>query len=139
LKDLSTFKSQAGNWQVVGKVVMDPAADIHMQEEAAAKKKKKKKNQEAPQAVRFENGSGILLNMNDDARKDHLVTNFEHGDIELEMEVMLPKGSNSGLYLQGRYEIQLFDSWGVKTPKYSDMGGIYRNWESEPGKIYMGK
>ena len=52
---------------------------------------------------------------------------------------MLPKGSNSGLYLQGRYEIQLFDSYGVRNPKYSDIGGIYRNWESAPDKSYMGK
>lgn len=52
---------------------------------------------------------------------------------------MLPRGSNSGIYLQGRYEVQLLDSWGVQTPKYSDIGGIYRNWETEREKIYMGK
>ncbi len=79
------------------------------------------------------------MNMNDETKKDHLVSTFEHGDIELELEVMIPKGSNSGIYLQGRYEIQLLDSWGVLDAKYSDIGGIYRNWEKEPGKIYMGK
>ena len=68
-----------------------------------------------------------------------MITNFEHGDIELELELMVPKGSNSGIYLQGRYEVQILDSWGVKNPKFSDIGGIYRNWERTPGDIYMGK
>ena len=35
--------------------------------------------------------------------------------------------------------MQLLDSWGVQVPKFSDIGGIYRNWETEQGKIYMGK
>ena len=34
------------------------------------------------------------------------------GDVELYLEFMLAKGSNSGVYLQGLYEIQIFDSWG---------------------------
>ena len=106
------------------------------------KKNKKAKDTPAtpqPQAVTFSQGKGVLLNMNDGTKKDNLVSTFEHGDIELELEVMIPKGSNSGIYLQGRYEIQLLDSWGVLDAKYSDIGGIYRNWEKEPGKIYMGK
>jgi hypothetical protein len=72
-------------------------------------------------------------------RKTTSLSNQEHGDLELELEVMLPRGSNSGIYLQGRYEVQLLDSWGVKNPKFGDIGGIYRNWENEKGKIYMGK
>jgi len=36
----------------------------------------------------------------------------------------------------GRYEVQLFDSWSVKAPKYSDCGGIYERWDEArgPGK-----
>ena len=120
--------------------------DIHHEEkkEVPESKKKNKKAKDTPatpqpQAVTFKQGQGILLNMNDETKKDNLVSTFEHGDIELELEVMIPKGSNSGIYLQGRYEIQLLDSWGVLDAKYSDIGGIYRNWEKEPGKIYMGK
>ncbi|MCD9016097.1 family 16 glycoside hydrolase [Parachryseolinea silvisoli] len=146
LDDMSAFKTQAGNWQIVGDVVIDRTVDVHHEDAAPAAetgKKKKGKKEEvatvAPQAVRFTAGKGILLNLNDNTKKDNLVTNFEHGDIELSLEVMLPKGSNSGLYLQGRYEVQLFDSWGAKSAKYSDIGGIYRNWENEPGKIYLGK
>jgi len=146
LQDLSDFKPQAGNWMVVGDVMMNPDVDIHEKPAAnlpaEAKKSKKEKvisPPAKPQAVTFTTGAGILLNMNDDKKKDQLISVIQHGDIELELEVMLPKGSNSGIYLQGRYEVQLLDSWGVKNPKYSDIGGIYRNWENEPGKIYMGK
>lgn len=146
LQDLSDFKPQAGNWLIVGDVTMNPDVDIHEKTEAPLPEETKKSKKAKvtippaiPQAVTFTTGAGILLNMNDDKKKDQLISAFEHGDIELELEVMLPKGSNSGIYLQGRYEVQLLDSWGVKNPKYSDIGGIYRNWESEPGKIYMGK
>jgi hypothetical protein len=145
LDDMSAFRPQAGNWQIVGDVLMDPSIDIHGEQKAPpsdSKGKKKKGNTPEPpprQAVTATAGKGILLNMNDHSKKDNLVTSLEHGDIELELEVMIPKGSNSGIYLQGRYEVQLLDSWGVSNPSFSDIGGIYRNWETVPGKIYMGK
>ena len=125
---------------------MNPEVEYHAKPadlSEVSKKKKKSKSTEVTiqkkEAVLFEKGTGVLLNLNTETAKDPLLTTFEHGDLELELEVMLPKGSNSGIYLQGRYEIQLFDSWGIKTPSFTDIGGIYRNWESTPGKIYMGK
>jgi len=144
LNDLTSFRPQAGNWQIVGDVLIDPRVDptVHEKPSEPEKKKKKSKNDPIishPSAIVFQPGKGILLNLNDDTKKDNLVTTWEHGDLELELEVMLPKGSNSGIFLQGRYEIQLFDSWGVREPKYSDMGGIYRNWETDPKKFYPGK
>jgi hypothetical protein len=145
LKDLHEFKPQAGNWFIAGDVTIDRNVKIDHAEPApvADEKKGKKKKSEpvvkAPEAVTYTTGTGVLLNINDDKKKSNLITTWEHGDIELELEVMLPKGSNSGIYLQGRYEIQLLDSWQEKTAKYSDIGGIYRNWETEPEKIYMGK
>jgi hypothetical protein len=43
---------------------------------------------------------------------------------------MIPKGSNSGIYFQGRYEIQVYDSFGVAKDKYPgiECGGIYPRW-----------
>ena len=143
LENLNDFEDQAGNWKTVGDVVIDRNIDIHdapKDEEKKSKKKRKKSKVEVevPHAVIYSAGTGILLNFDEGDQRDALLTKWEHGDIKLELEVMMPKGSNSGIYFQGRYELQLLDSWGVKNPKFSDIGGIYRNWESEPEKIFRG-
>ena len=148
-KNLDQFKSQAGNWQIVGEVAVDPHVDVHKWEERQAakaaenakkKRRKRKQKNEAVEAhpVSFVEGTGILLNFPDPSKKSNLISQWEHGDIILELEVLVPKGSNSGIYLQGRYEVQVKDSWGVLQPKYSDIGGIYRNWEEAPGKRLIG-
>jgi hypothetical protein len=41
------------------------------------------------------------------------------------LEVMVPHGSNSGIYLMGNYEVQVLDSHGKKTVSAGDIGGIY--------------
>jgi len=47
---------------------------------------------------------------------------------------MVPKGSNSGIYLQSLYEIQIFDSWGApEAMTTSDGGAIYHRWIEERG------
>jgi hypothetical protein len=64
-------------------------------------------------------------------RTVNLVTEMKHGDIELYVEFMVPRGSNSGVYLQGLYEVQVFDSWGEGAPQTSDCGSIYHRWIDE--------
>lgn len=54
-----------------------------------------------------------------------LVTEKEFGDGEYHVEFMVPKGSNSGVYLMGRYEVQVFDSYGKEKPEMVDVGAIY--------------
>ncbi len=44
---------------------------------------------------------------------------------------MVPRGSNSGVYLQGRYEIQVLDSWGRDKMVSGDCGGIYQRWDNK--------
>lgn len=58
----------------------------------------------------------------------YLLTKKMHADIEAHIEFMVPKGSNSGIYFMGRYEIQIFDSYGKEKVKASDCGGIYQRW-----------
>lgn len=133
LKDLSSFDKQAGNWMIVGEVTMDTSITIYHNIGD------NHKADNLDKAVKYKEGVGVLLNMNTQEKKSHLITSFKHGDIELKTEFMLPKGSNSGIYLQGRYEVQLFDSWGVKEPTFADMGGIYENWEKDTKKTFKGK
>jgi len=66
-------------------------------------------------------------------RTVNLVTNEKTGDVELYLEFLLSKGSNSGVYLHGLYEVQVFDSWGADHVKYSDCGGIYHRWINNQG------
>ena len=113
LDDLSAFRDPGKSWQIAG----DVNADL-----------------QAKGVLNTEKGTGVLVNLPDKKKpgKD-LFTQLQHGDADLELDYMMAKGSNSGIYLQGRYEIQLLDSWGATNPKAGDNGGIYERWnESKP-------
>jgi hypothetical protein len=61
----------------------------------------------------------------------NLITGEKFGSFELYLEFLLAKGSNSGVYLHGLYEIQIFDSYGFQgrlTP--GDCGGVYESSEA---------
>lgn len=75
-------------------------------------------------------GAGPII-VNGNGRTANLVTVLKHGDCELHVEFMVPEGSNSGVYLQGLYEIQVFDSFGHTEMKTSDCGGVYHRWIDE--------
>jgi hypothetical protein len=115
LDNLNAFKTPAANWSIVG----DAAVDLNQNN-----------------TMTTTAGKGVLACIHPRGkygREFDLLTNFEHGDADVEFEFMMAKGSNSGFYLQGRYEIQLFDSWGVKQPQAHDVGAIYERWdESRP-------
>ena len=64
---------------------------------------------------------------------------FDGQILDNHVEFLIPKGSNSGVKLQGLYEIQIRDSWGVKAPKGSDCGGIYPRAELKPKYHYLDK
>lgn len=73
---------------------------------------------------------GILINATTKKKKhSHLRTKEEYGDVSVHLDFMIPEGSNSGVYLMGRYEIQVFDSYGVGNPQHSDLGGLYQRWD----------
>ncbi|MGJ8724305.1 MAG: 3-keto-disaccharide hydrolase [Roseibacillus sp.] len=55
----------------------------------------------------------------------YLLTKQEYGDLEMSLEFLIPKGSNAGVYLMGRYEVQILDSFGKKKVGFGDLGGIY--------------
>ena len=82
---------------------------------------------------------GALLN-GDDGRTADLYSELEHGDCELHVEFLVAAKSNSGVYLQGQYEVQVLDSWGTPEAelKYGSCGGIYARWIEESKTPYDG-
>ena len=54
----------------------------------------------------------------------NLVSEQKFTDFKLHIEFRCPKGSNSGVYLRGRYEVQIEDSYG-KEPQKDYMGAVY--------------
>ena len=54
----------------------------------------------------------------------NLRTNNTFEDFNLKLEVNVPKGSNSGVYLRGIYEIQVVDSHGKELDSHN-MGALY--------------
>ena len=68
-------------------------------------------------------GSGELINS--EAHSVDIISEQKFGDCTVNLEVMVPKGSNSGIYLMGNYEVQVLDSWGREKPGPGDMGGLY--------------
>ncbi|QVL34211.1 DUF1080 domain-containing protein [Telmatocola sphagniphila] len=53
-----------------------------------------------------------------------LVTEKTFTDFKLHAEFRYPKGSNSGIYLRGRYEVQIEDGYGHE-PESHEIGGVY--------------
>jgi len=119
LTDLSAFKNTGTNWKIVG----DVSAPLDQKE-----------------VLNVSPGTGVLVNQPGKAEGAHnnLLSAMEHGDIDLSFDFLIAAHSNSGFYLQGRYEIQLLDSWGVKIPAYGDNGGIYKRRELPSGRLYEG-
>ncbi len=64
---------------------------------------------------------GILQNENSGA---NLVTAQKFDDFKLHLEFRVPKESNSGVYLRGRYELQIDDAAGLE-PSSHHLGGLY--------------
>lgn len=110
-KNLDGWREGAGNWLVAKAVSLDPKND---------------------RLFKIEPGAGVLVNGRE-GKEHNLLSEKEFGDVEAHIEFNLPKGSNSGVYFQGRYEIQILDSYGVEHPKYGDCGGIYQRWKDNMG------
>ena len=83
-------------------------------------------------------GMGVAVDVLNPKNNSHLITKDEFGDLELELDFMMAKGSNSGVFLQGRYEVQLLDSWTKLHPEFSDVGGIYQRWDDARGDGHQG-
>jgi hypothetical protein len=64
---------------------------------------------------------GLLVNA---APGNDLLTERKFTDFRLHAEFRYPKGSNSGIYLRGRYEVQIEDGYGQE-PECHVIGSVY--------------
>jgi hypothetical protein len=110
------WRGESGTWREVGGVTLDSAN---------------------PKAFLATPGQGVMLNSAAGHTVD-LLTVAEFGDCELHVEFSVPKDSNSGVYLLGRYEVQVFDSWGKRELASSDCGGLYASCSGRP-ECYAGQ
>ncbi len=80
-------------------------------------------------------GKGVLVN--GPGRLKDLVTRDVYTDIEVHVEFMIPKGSNSGVKMNGLYEIQIVDSFGKMKLTGDDCGGIYPRAAEKPNYHHL--
>ena len=113
----------AHQWSQVGEAGLEPADDTR---------------------IAVSEGRGTFYNGPNGNTSD-IYTVWECGDCKLHIEFMMPKGSNSGVYFMGRYEVQILDSWGETDLKFGTCGGIYSRWINEtnvggtPPRVNAGK
>lgn len=108
-KDLTGWQLPTGTWRAEMSVVLDPAN---------------------PKAFFAKPGTGVLVNSTG-GKTVNLVTEQQFGDCELHVEFNVAKGGNSGIYLQGRYEVQVFDSHDKPKVDQHDCGAIYERWDEK--------
>src|SRR5262249_28454206 len=83
-------------------------------------------------------GTGVFVN-GPAGRISDLITKQSFGDLEIHVEFLIPKGSNSGVKFHGLYEIQIVDSHGAKNLSGDSCGGIYPRAELKPKYHHIDK
>jgi len=93
-----------------------------------------------PKMLVAADGKGEMINLTPEhgaSRDIYSKAEFaEFGDCRIELQVMVPQGSNSGIYVMGEYEIQVLDSWGRRKMTGGDMGAVYG---ASPPKVNASK
>src|SRR5262249_35430223 len=116
-KNLDAFKGKTDGWDFAESVRLSP---------------------DNPKRLAFTPGTGIFVN-GEKGRARDLVTKESYGDLEIRLEFLIPKGSNSGVKFHAVYEIQILDSFGKPKEKLTgdDCGGIYPRAELLPKYRYL--
>jgi sugar phosphate isomerase/epimerase len=115
--DFSQWLAPTGDWTMAQKVTLDSGD---------------------PRKLTWQAGKGIAVN-GPSGRTAHLVSKRSFGDVQAHIEFMVSKGSNSGAYFSGRYEIQVFDSWQQQGPYPGiECGGIYQRWDNNRPAAHRG-
>jgi len=103
--DLASWQAPTGQWFIAGGAAMDPANERRLTSQP---------------------GRGVMINGKEGVT-ENLVSRRQFGDVEVRLEFLVPRRSNSGVKLQGVYEIQIADTPARDNapPKGDDCGGIY--------------
>jgi hypothetical protein len=75
---------------------------------------------------KVEDGTLVVTKSPQRANHIHSTALFRDADVHAEFMVDKAASGNSGLYFQGLYEMQIFDSFGVDPPTDQDEGTLYR-------------
>ncbi len=88
---------------------------------------KAKMSQENPKMLVNRGDAGEMINLaSKHGDSIDIFSKKKFGDCRIELQLMVPKGSNSGIYVMGEYEIQVLDSWERGTKMSGgDMGAVY--------------
>jgi len=113
-KDLSGWtlrqddEAHRGSWRAVSSVALDEQQPRHLVGEGSG-------------------GEGGILFRPPVEHGSDILTESHFGDGEFKLEFMVAQRSNSGVYLMGRYEIQILDSYGRPDGEIGkgDVGAIY--------------
>ena len=79
--------------------------------------------------LRAKGQGAILYNGDDWENAPYLVTKENFQDCIIKIDFMLAKGSRAGLYVQGRYGINIADNYRQHELNYYDMGGLGQRWD----------
>ena len=101
-------------WVVCGGVRLDPADSARLL------------------PVESEGSRDSVLLCGGDGRGSDLMTREHFSDYQLHIEFTVPKGSNSGVYNRGLFEVQVFDSYGAPKLSWHDCGALYER--AHPGE-----
>lgn len=69
--------------------------------------------------------AAIINDVTDHGQSFDFYSKAKFGDCRIQLDVMVPKGSNSGIYIMGEYEVQVLDSYGKEKMGNGDMGAVY--------------
>ena len=78
---LNDFKNASANWYIAG----DATVDLNKKD-----------------ILFYTAGKGMLINMPTGFAREDLYTNFKHGNLDIELDYMMAKGFNNGIYLQSQ-------------------------------------
>lgn len=107
LEDLTQFQPASSNWTTVQELFIPLMGD----------------------KIDSKKGGGILLSSPQKSAGQPLVTNMEHGDVELILDYMVSEKSSANIYFQGRYGLQISDSWANQAPNFRAAGAIDQRWD----------